>query len=112
MIGDVTGLKKQLQAELATAIYECYTKGRLSSPELLFLLQMLEDVIEGRAEESLFAHLRRWVAAGMHGPGNQEINEIIKATLISTDWKEPASRQNSTEIIAELVEELEKAKKG
>lgn len=100
--------KKRIYDELATLVYESYHQGRLSSPEMLCLLELLERVVvERRHNCPLPPLLRRWMAAGPNDEKNREISEIIKATLVNIDWGD-SSCERSADIIKDLVGELEK----
>jgi len=92
---------------LATLIYECHTQGRISSQEMLSLLDILSRVLDQRDEE-LSALLLRWARTGVSDEDGGEINEIIKATLVHTDWKDAASRNMTIKLVRDLVTELER----
>ncbi|NLU50864.1 MAG: hypothetical protein GXX09_10785 [Syntrophomonadaceae bacterium] len=100
--------KKQVYDELATLVYESYHQGRLSSAEMLFLLEILETVVAGGRAGPLLPYLRRWVATKAGSREQHDISAIIKATVVNTDFGDAASVTNTAGIIRDLVEELEK----
>ncbi len=88
-------------------IYECHIQGRISPEEMLALLDILSIVLEQRDKE-LSHLLLRWVRMGIEGGDVAEINEIIRTTLVHTDWKKATNREKAIHLIEDLVTELEK----
>jgi len=105
----LTNRRKQIQAELATLIYECHTQGRLSPEEMMCLLDILAALLD-QGDTELANLLRRWASSGMREKDALDINEIIRVTLVNTDWKDAFARAKGLELIRDLVSELEKEK--
>lgn len=112
MIKDPRNWPKLVHTELATLIYGCHDRGRLSAGEMLCLLEVLELVMQPGDNQALLSSLHRWAQVGLDDKEDQEINQIIKETLIGVDWKEPAQLARCAELISELAAELEKIKQG
>jgi hypothetical protein len=74
-------------------------KGKLSHEEMYCLLSLLDFVLMEKRDPSFIALLREWQASNIE----PEINEIIKATLLSVDFKKPASVLKNMEIIRGLI---------
>jgi hypothetical protein len=74
-------------------------KGNLSHEEMYCLLSLLDFVLMEKRDPSFIALLREWQANNLE----PEINEIIKATLLSVDFKKPASVLKNMEIIRGLI---------
>ncbi|MDD3364184.1 MAG: hypothetical protein PHU35_04270 [Bacteroidales bacterium] len=74
-------------------------KGNLSHEEMYCLLSVLDYTWMGKSDPSFIALLREWQASELE----PEINEIIKATLLSVDFKKPASVLKNMEIIRGLI---------
>ena len=74
-------------------------KGTLSHEEMYCLLSLLDYTLMGKKDSSFIDLLREWQASKLE----PEINEIIKATLLSVDFKKPASIKKNMEIIRGLI---------
>ena len=74
-------------------------KGNLSHEEMYCLLSVLDYTWMGESDPRFIALLREWQASQLE----PEINEIIKATLMSIDFKKPASVIKNMEIIHGLI---------
>jgi hypothetical protein len=74
-------------------------KGNLSHEEMYCLLSLLDYILMGKSDPSFTALLREWQTSNLE----PEINEIIKATLLSIDFKKTASVAKNMEIIRGLI---------
>ncbi|MCR4399538.1 MAG: hypothetical protein NUV35_01450 [Syntrophomonadaceae bacterium] len=107
MTRDAERWRRRLYEELATVIYEAHCLGRLSSREMLCLMELLEEAFTRREGWPLLQVLHRWAAAPRQGNAAQEIDAIVLATLAGTDLQDPAARAQATDIISSLVAALE-----
>lgn len=91
---------KRLYDALAHAVFTLHLqKGRLSRDEMYCLLNVLDMTLPGMEDQGLVQVLREW----QEGHPNPEIDEIIKATLLGTDFTKPASLASTTGTIRELI---------
>jgi hypothetical protein len=74
-------------------------KGNLNHEEMYFLLSLLDFVLMEERDPSFTDLLREWQASKLE----PEINEIIKATLLSIDFKKSSSVTKNMEIIRGLI---------
>ena len=91
---------KQLYDALVNLIINLHLqKGSLTREEMYCLLNVLDMALLGKEDMGLVQALRDWQA----GEPNQEIDEIIKATLLNLDFAKPASLAADVETIRELI---------
>jgi len=91
---------KQLYDALANLIVNLFIqKGNISQEEMYCLLSILDRTTLGKEDQGLIQVLRDWQA----GEPNPEIDEIIKATLVNTDFSKPASLAANLDTIRELI---------
>lgn len=89
---------KQVYTETASAIFKLHTKNMLSEEEMSFLLNFLDMVIK-RKNKDLVNVIRDWINKNT----TEEIDEIIKATLLNLDLSDSSSLVHSKELIEELL---------
>ncbi len=92
--------KKKLYAESASMIADMGVRDKLTIEEMKFLLSLLDVVVVKKDQAQLIQTLRNWVNTK---EGN-EIDEIIKATFLATDFNDEESMQQCLQLVAELLE--------
>lgn len=91
---------KQLYDALVNLIINLHLqKGSLTREEMYCLLNVLDMALLDKEDQGLVQVLREWQA----GEPNQEIDEIIKATLLNLDFTKPASLAADVETIRDLI---------
>jgi len=91
---------KQLYDAVANLIVTLHVqKGRLTQEEMYCLLSILDLTMQGKDDRGLIQVLRDW----QEGEPNPEVDEIIKATLVSTDFTKPASLDANLETLRDLI---------
>ncbi len=91
---------KKLYDSMGTMISNLHLqKGNLSREEMYFLLSMLDYTLMGTSDPDFMALLKEWQNSRL----DPEVNEIIKATLMTIDLKKPASISKNVEIIRGLI---------
>ncbi len=91
---------KQLYDAVAKLIANLHVqKGRITQEEMYCLLSILDLIMQGKDDRGLIQVLRDWQA----GEPNPEVDEIIKATLISTDFTKPAALDANLETLRDLI---------
>jgi len=83
-------------------------KGTLSMEEMHCLLSVLDQIIMGTGDPGLSKLLRRWQA----GDRDEEVDAIIKATLLSINFADNDSLRRNMEIIEGLLLYNNKLKDG
>ncbi len=89
--------------ELARMIDAMQIKGRLKPEEAHCLLDIIDLVVVQKDLE--FLRLLEEFTQREGNPETHEIEEIVKATLISTNLKQSESKEQVTEVIGELIRE-------
>lgn len=89
--------------ELARIIDTLHIKGRLKPEEASCLLDIIDLVVVQKDLE--FAKLLGKFLERDGNPDTYEIEEIVKATLIGTNLKQPENMEQVTAIIGELIRE-------
>jgi len=74
-------------------------KNAISQEEMYFLLSVLDLVVRDNNEAQFMDLLREWQS----GPPDEEIDAIIKATLLQLDFNDAISLQQNQAIIADLL---------
>lgn len=91
---------KQIYDATLTMISNLHLKKNVISREEMYcLLSILDMVVHDKKEDDFLDLLRAW----QNGPKNEEIDAIIKATLLQTDFKDPLSIQQNQAIIEDLL---------
>ncbi|MDD2586674.1 MAG: hypothetical protein PHT79_06545 [Syntrophomonadaceae bacterium] len=93
--------KKKIYDETASLIVDLCVRGRLNSEEMHFLLNLLDMSVLQRDNSGLFAILKVW----LKGENDEEIDAIVKATLLAIDFSNQKSLQTNTELIKGLIAE-------
>ncbi|QGT99557.1 hypothetical protein SYNTR_0964 [Candidatus Syntrophocurvum alkaliphilum] len=89
----------KLYDETASMIARIYYKGAIQEEEMIFLLNILEIIIQ-KDNVEIIDVLKKW----WHTDLDDETNEIIKSTLLSTDFRDKESYSINIQIIKELIE--------
>ncbi len=91
--------RKKLYDALVNLISNLYMKHNLSGEEMHFLLSILDMAVMGKQDFGLLQILKEWDASDL----DVEINEIIKATLLSMDFNDLESNQRNMMTIRDLM---------
>ncbi|MGI6421309.1 MAG: hypothetical protein ACOX0N_03770 [Syntrophomonadaceae bacterium] len=92
---------KRLYDETASLIADLGIRGRISIEEMNFLLDLLELVLIDKDQRLFLEDLKQWNP----GAGPEEIDEIIKATLLNNKLKDFISWSENREMIRDLIRE-------
>ncbi|NLV21962.1 MAG: hypothetical protein GXY49_08245 [Syntrophomonadaceae bacterium] len=92
-------LKKVYDATLAMISRLHFKQISISQEEMYFLLSLLDKIMQGKMEEEFINCLLQWQT----GNWNNDINEIIKASLLPLDLDDPAAIKNTCTLIADLL---------
>ncbi len=87
--------------ETASLIADLGIRGRISIDEMKFLLDLLELVLIKKDKRDFINMLKHWNP----GQGDEEIDQIIKATLLNVDFKNSLSIEENQDMIGELINE-------
>ncbi len=91
---------KQLYDQCTAMITKLHLqKNALNQPEMYFLLSVLDMIVLGKKTEGFLEILQDWQASKR----NEEIDDIIKATLLQIDFNDQPSVQRNMAIIADLL---------
>ncbi len=91
--------KHKIYDETASLIANLYFREQINEEEMYFLLNILELVIIKKDNPDLVDVLKEWI----HSERNSDIDQIIKATLLTIDFKDKDSINSKYEIIKELI---------
>ncbi len=92
---------KKLYDGIANLIIDLERRGRISVEEMNFLLDLLELVFIEKDQRDFIDILKHWNP----GQGDEEIDQIIKATLLTNDLKDFLSSDENQEMIGDLINE-------
>ncbi len=87
--------------ETASLIADLGIRGRITVDEMKFLLDLLELVLIKKDKPNFIDLLKQWKP----GQGDEEIDQIIKATLLNVDFKNLLSLEENQTMIEELINE-------
>lgn len=91
---------KQIYDSAFTVISNLHLKkNAISREEMYFLLTLLDQVMKNKSAPDFLNLLKEWQS----GPGDEEIDPIIKATLLQVDFNDPLSAEQNLEIIDDLL---------
>ena len=96
----ITDLKR-LYDDSDSLIADLCIRGRISIEEMNFLLDLLELVLTNKEQSSFIQELKQWNP----GIGEEEIDQIIKATLLNNKLKDFLSLSENREMIQDLIRE-------
>jgi len=96
---DENEYRKKVYDETALLISDLLLRSKINAEEMSFLLQLLENIFRGERNATMLALLEEWQKKN----ANTEIDEIIKATWLSTDLQDKESVSKNLSIITELM---------
>lgn len=91
--------KNRLYDETASFIADAALKGQLSGAEMNFLLSLLDQIMIKHQYIDMIDLLRYW----MNQNPDEEVDQIIKETLINIDFNNQKSVLTNLEIIQDLL---------
>jgi len=91
--------RKKLYDDTAKRVFDANMRGNLSVGEMSFLLSLLDQVMMKRQYPDLVQLLREW----KDSKADEEINLIIKETLINIDFNNQKSVIANLDIIKDLL---------
>jgi len=86
--------------ETASLIADLGIRGRITIEEMNFLLNLLEMVLIKKDKKDFINIMKRWKPA----QEDNEIDQIIKATLLTIDFNDQSSIEANSEVIIELID--------
>ncbi len=95
------GELKRLYDETASLIADLGIRGRISIEEMNFLLDLLELVLIDKNQGHFIQDLKQWNLGSIE----DEIDQIIKATLLNNKLKDFLSLSENQEMIRDLIRE-------
>ncbi|HPF20657.1 MAG TPA: hypothetical protein PLC88_04890 [Syntrophomonas sp.] len=90
--------KKVYDATLAMISRLHFQQALLSQEEMYFLLSLLDKIAHGEMPHELAICLQQW----QEGNWSDDINAIIKASLLPLDFNDPAAVKHTCGLIADL----------
>ncbi|KUG03173.1 hypothetical protein ASZ90_019438 [hydrocarbon metagenome] len=96
--------RKRIYDETASLIADLGIRGRITIEEMKFLLDLLELVLIKKDKRKFIKILKHWNP----GQGDEEIDQIIKATLLTNDLNDFLSADENQEMIGDLINEKHK----
>lgn len=99
MTGMDKNTKKIYDATLAMISRLHFKHASLSQEEMYFLLSLLDRVMQGKINNEFITCLRKWQA----GNWSEDINDIIKASLLPLDLDNPEAVKDICVLIADLL---------
>ena len=96
--------RKRIYDETASLIADLGIRGRITIDEMKFLLDLLELVLVKKDQRKFIGILNQWNP----GQGDEEIDQIIKATLLTNDLNDFLSTDENQEMIGDLINEKHK----
>jgi hypothetical protein len=91
--------KKRLYDETASLVVNLVINGKITRDEMIFLNNVLDEIIIKNDYPQLIILLRKWLT----DKPNEEMNEIIKATLLNLEFDNPRAMQSGLELLEELL---------
>lgn len=99
-MGKIDKNTKQIYDSAFTMISNLHLKqNRINREEMYFLLTLLDRVVQNKLNAGFLNLLKEW----QNGPGDKEIDAIIKATLLQLDFNDPLSVEHNQQIIDDLL---------
>lgn len=94
---------ERIYIQLANLIYDLNFRYRISEEEKVFLLNLLEIIIYNKDKPQLLGVLKLW----MDNYNASELDQIIKATLLATDWTDGEAEAFNIQVIIDLLDAKE-----
>jgi len=95
---------KSVYDRTARTITTLQFKGDISEKEMVFLLDLLETIIFSKQEIGLLKSIEEWQKSSL----DDEIDDIIRATVLNIDFSDESSTAKAEDIINELLHYGEK----
>lgn len=95
--------QQRLYRETAGVIMSWSSRNKITTEEMHLLLNLLEEIAVNHCYPDLLPALKRWQEAELEAG----LNEIILATLLAADFRQPEEIANLIYIIDECIEENE-----
>jgi len=99
MAGRDKNLKQVYDATLAMISRLHFKQASFGQEEMYFLLSLLDKIMQGKMDAEFINCLRRWQT----GNCDEDINEIIKASLLPLDLDDPAAVKETCMLISDLL---------
>jgi hypothetical protein len=90
---------KKIRDDAATIMINLHLAQKVSEEELHFLLKLL-DMVVNNEENSILPLLHIWMQKEIHS----ENDNIIKATLLGLDFKDPEAVERTVSSLKDLLE--------
>ena len=94
-----SGMIKKIYDQTARSITTLHFKGRLSEIEMVFLLNLLENIIFSKSKGILMDTLDKW----QKEPLDEEIDAIVRATILGIDFLDADSITKGIETVNDLL---------
>lgn len=101
---------RKAYTQLAAAIRTMEIKGLIREEEMMCLLDLL-DLVVLKGDTLLLKALNEYLKAP-DGEGTQELDEIVKATLVGGDLKSEEGVRLLAQVVSDLAKEKEKMGRG
>lgn len=97
---------KQLYDESASLIAILGAKQMLNTEEMMFLLNLLDYIFSAEKNPAFFETVKLWAESidNKEDNENKEIDQIIKATLLTIDFTDAASVNEVIKIMRDLYQ--------
>lgn len=92
--------RKRLYDEAASTIMDLYLNHSIAPEEMQFLLHLLDGVVMKPDQRSLPALLKKWRSL----PDSPDVDEIVKATLLATDFNDSDQLSSNLALLEELIQ--------
>ena len=99
MIGKDKNLKQVYDATLSMISRLHFKQASFAQEEMYFLLSLLDRIMQGKMDADFIDCLRKWQT----GSWNDDINDIIKASLLPLDLDNPAAVKETCMLISDLL---------
>lgn len=92
-------LKKTYNATSAMISRLHFKQSAISQEEMYFLLSLLDKIMQGKMDKEFVNCLLQWQA----GDWNDDINEIIRASLLPLNLEDLTAVQNTCTLVTDLL---------
>ena len=96
--------RKRIYNEIAGIIMSWSNQNKINLEEMNLLLNLLDEMAIYRRYPDLQQVLKKWLTVKL----DDKLNEIILATLIAVDFKNPQEIENLVLIIEEFIDQIRK----
>lgn len=95
--------RKQLYDECASLIAILGARSKIESDEMMFLLNLLDYIMSADRNRAFMEVLGLWINGRSSDEEGNEIDEIIKATLLTVDFTDGESLDGVIATIRDLL---------